>query len=191
MEGGEEEVDREGDGESSSDFEGSLGNVFALDDDPFQTGSLPTGSRPRYHTEGADELCDSGIISSIEQLSISPYENEPNNDHFLTTSVSSPTLRSYQRHHNRDENSRAHPHRRSQHVVQVSPCGLGGASLSPEVSPFDRNRSRSLPGHRRGQRPETLPRRTSERAMDGLLYTVNLGVSAAFFYAAVSHFLNK
>ncbi len=191
----EEEQEAEEEGESSSDFEGSLGlsgNIFSLDDDTFQVGSLPSsGGGPGHHqgsSDVMDDLCDSGITSSVEQLSLSPYENETNADHLISASASSPTLPSYHRcenRRNRDANSRnACPSQPS----HGSPFGL---SAFPGASPFDRNRSRSLPGNRRGQRPATLPRRTSERAMDGLLYTVNIGVNAVFFYAAVSHFLNK
>lgn len=123
---------------------------------------------------------DSGIVSSMEHLSLDTQDTE---GHFASNSCTSVVSES--------QGSEAQGLQ-----AEGDPLMGAGTATSPtdesdsEPQLFDRNRTRSLPIRGRSARPK-MPRRASERALDGLLYTVNIGVSAAFVYAVVSSLLNK
>ena len=159
--------------ETPSDFEGSIG--LSSSDDLLQANSLPrllTVAQP----EQADDLHDSGIISSTEQLSLSTHGSEyhldaaPSSTSLPPSTLLTPDVLIPQ--------------------TMLSSLPRGETATSAETSHFDRNRSMSLPVRGRGARGG-LPRRTSEKALDGLLYTVNISMSAALVFAAVSALLNR
>lgn len=175
---------------------------------PFLLLSSTPGDMPLCSQDGS-ELLDSGIVSSTEQLSLETHDTDSlfdenihtasSPDQFTMTSSSSSNDVTMETSNGVVAFEMTHFQRKSSSMKEK------GSQSSKHLLPLDRNRSRSLPGNHnrkgRGRRPvksapvkrlaaETTARRTSETALAGLFYTVNISASAAFVYAAVSALMN-
>ena len=155
-----------------------------VDEDGVSFSETVTGNEglPGSTSSLERELHDSGIVSSMELLSLEAQDEEGHENHLTSTSciLSEPGIL---------QDSDAYELQESGPLMAAGTCtSLDESNI--EHQPFDRNRSMSLPVRGRGARP-IMSRRASERALDGLLYTVNIGVNAAFIYAIVSSLLNK
>lgn len=156
-------------------------------EDPLQNETFPPSDEQELQqatseeidnlqSEEVEEFHDSGIVSSTEHFPLLVgnqlvAELRDEGEEVLgSTPVDSPEFLQ------RRTNSDSKPNRS---------CGTSEA----DQEPFDRNRSRSLPAHSRVRR--IASRRTSERAINGLLYTVNVGLSAAVVYTVVTTLLSK
>ena len=135
------------------------------------------------HSQEDGELLDSGIVSSMEQLSLESHDA----DSCIDEDTFSPMVTMAT-----SKSSQMTPFQRKCSSMRVK-----GSQSSNDGHTFDRNRSKSLPGSSkkkrtkrevksapiRREKPENAQkRRTSETA---LIYTVN--ISAALAYAAVSN----
>ena len=163
-----------GTGNDSSCSHASEDQTFATE--ASASGELSTSCSPPSSTLSLEH--DSGIVSSMEHLSLDTQDTE---GHF--SSISGAVSDS--------EDLAADELQESDPVMGAGTATSPTDEFDGELQPFDRNRSRSLPVRGRGGRSTMPPRRASEKALDGLLYTVNIGVSAAFVYAVVSSLLNK
>ena len=176
--------------ESDSPFPCPMDNVHSSGLPLHMLASTPGASSTHSQEDG--ELLDSGIVSSTEQLSLESHDT----DSFIGDNTSAPMVTMATRN-----GSQTTPFQRKCSSMRVK-----GSQSSKDGQVFEWNRSKSLPGSKKGrgrgtrrtvnsaptkrEKPEKAQRRTSETALTGLFYTVNISVSAAFAYAAVSSFFN-
>lgn len=174
--------------ESDSPFPCPMDNVHSSGFPLHMLASTPGASSTHSQEDG--ELLDSGIVSSTEQLSLESHDT----DSFTGDNTSAPMVTMAT-----NNGSQTTPFQRKCSSMRVK-----GSQSSKDGHEW--NRSKSLPGSKkkrgrgtrrtvnsappRREKPENAQRRTSETALTGLFYTVNISVSAAFAYAAVSSFFN-
>ena len=176
--------------ESDSPFPCPMDNMHSSGLPLHMLASTPGASSTHSQEDG--ELLDSGIVSSTEQLSLESHDTDSFiGDNTLAPMVTMATSNGCQ----------TTPFQRKSSSMRVK-----GSQSSKDGQVFEWNRSKSLPGSKKGrgrgtrrtvnsaptrrEKPEKAQRRTSETALTGLFYTVNISVSAAFAYAAVSSFFN-
>ena len=176
---------------------------------PFLLLSSTPGDMPSCSQDGS-ELLDSGIVSSSEQLSLETHDEDSLFDENIHTASSPDHLMMTSSSSSNDVALNGVAALETTHFQRTerksSSMKEKGYQPSKHLLPLDRSRSRSLPGNHNGKgrgrrRPvksapvkrlaaESASRRTSETALTGLFYTVNISASAAFVYAAVSALMN-